>query len=196
MPVQTLAELRAAVAAQGAGAIFDFAAAAGQAGEKNEKGGRSGKDDLGRVLGLLARLYRDALAVAAGAPELAVLRAGGVEGVDALAPLGVERLGRALAAIVDVQAALTANVNATLAIERLLLALKAAAGGVPGSARLQRRRCSWHLRSAPQCLASTSPRPSTTSTPSPTWGRSTRPSSPTRSRATTAPATARRTSSS
>jgi len=76
------------------------------------------------VLGLLARLYRDALAVAAGAPELAVLRAGGVEGVDALAPLGVERLGRALAAIVDVQASLTANVNPTLAVERLLIALK------------------------------------------------------------------------
>jgi len=124
LPVQTLAELRAALAAQGVGAIFDFAAAAGQAGEKNEKGGRSGKDDLGRVLGLLARLYRDALAVAAGAPELAVLRTGGVEGVDALAPLGVERLGRALAAIVDVQAALTANVNPTLAVERLLIALK------------------------------------------------------------------------
>jgi DNA polymerase-3 subunit delta' len=124
LPVQTLAELRAAVAAQGAGAIFDFAAAAGQAGDKNEKGGRSGKDDLARVLGLLARLYRDALAVAAGAPELAVLRAGGVEGIDALAPLGVDRLGRALAAIVDVQASLAANVKPTLAIERLLIALK------------------------------------------------------------------------
>jgi DNA polymerase-3 subunit delta' len=119
LPAQTLAELRAAVAAQGAGAVFDFAA-----GQASEKGGRSAKDDLGRVLGLLARLYRDAMAVAAGAPELAVLRAGGVDGVDALAALGVERLGRALAAIVDVQAALTANVNPTLAIERLLLALK------------------------------------------------------------------------
>jgi DNA polymerase-3 subunit delta' len=36
--------------------------------------GKAGKDDLGRLLDLTARLYRDAIALAAGAPELAVLR--------------------------------------------------------------------------------------------------------------------------
>jgi len=38
--------------------------------------------------------------------------------------LGVQRLTRALAAIVNTQEALIANVNPTLAMERLLLALK------------------------------------------------------------------------
>jgi hypothetical protein len=43
---------------------------------------------------------------------------------QALAALGVHRLNRALAAIADAQEALIANVNPTLAIERLLIALK------------------------------------------------------------------------
>jgi DNA polymerase-3 subunit delta' len=118
---QTLAALRAAVTDPRASAAFDFAAA--QAGEKS---GKAGKDDLGKLLDLTARLYRDAIALAAGAPELAVLHGGdaGGGGAQALAALGVERLNRALAAIVDAQEALIANVNPTLSIERLLMALK------------------------------------------------------------------------
>src|SRR5262245_39408316 len=118
---QTLAALRAAVAGQGASPVFDFAAA-----QASEKTGKAGKDELGRLLDLTARLYRDAVALAAGAPELAVLRgeSAGEGGAHALATLGVERLNRALAAIVEAQEAMLSNVNPTLAIERLLIALK------------------------------------------------------------------------
>ena len=97
--------------------MFDFAAA-----QTSDKGGKAGKDDLGKLLDLTARLYRDAIALAAGAPELAVLR--DTDGAQALAAIGVERLNRALAAIVSAQEALLANVSPTLAIERLLIALK------------------------------------------------------------------------
>ena len=118
---QTLAALRAAVAAPATTPVFDFAAAQG-----SDKFGKAGKDDVGKLLDLTARLYRDAIALAAGAPELAVLRDtdGGAGGARALAAIGVERLNRALAAIVSAQEALIANVNPTLAIERLLIALK------------------------------------------------------------------------
>lgn len=118
---QTLAALRAAVSHPATAPVFDFAAA-----QASEKPGKAGKDDLGRLLDLTARLYRDAVALAAGAPELAVLRDtdGGAGGAQALAALGVERLNRALAAIVNTQEALIANVNPTLAVERLLIALK------------------------------------------------------------------------
>jgi DNA polymerase-3 subunit delta' len=118
---QALVALRAAVASPGATAVFDFAA-----GQASDKPGKAGKDDLGRLLDLTARLYRDALALAAGAPELAVLRDadGGTGSAAALAALGVQRLNRALAAIVNAQEALLSNVNPTLAIERLLIALK------------------------------------------------------------------------
>jgi DNA polymerase-3 subunit delta' len=118
---QSLAALRAAVTSQGASPVFDFAAA-----QASEKTGKAGKDDLGRLLDLTARLYRDAIALAAGAPELAVLRGESSRdgGAHALAALGVERLNRALAAIVEAQEALLSNVNPTLAIERLLIALK------------------------------------------------------------------------
>jgi DNA polymerase-3 subunit delta' len=113
-PAEALAALRAAVTTPGASGVFDFAA--GIAGEKE------GKQDLPRLLALLGRLYRDALALAAGAPELAVMSDASPAGP--LAALGTERLSRALAAIVDAQMALTANVNPTLAVERLLIALK------------------------------------------------------------------------
>ena len=118
---QTLAALRAAVSHPATAPVFDFAAA-----QASDKPGKAGKDDLGRLLDLTARLYRDAVALAAGAPELAVLRDtdGGAGGAQALAALGVQRLTRALAAIVNTQEALIANVNPTLAMERLLLALK------------------------------------------------------------------------
>ena len=111
---QALGELRRAVSTPGAGQLFD--AVQGLAGEKESKA------DLPRLLALLGGLYRDAMAVAAGAPELATLAR--VGDPQALAGLGLDRLGRAVAAIVDVQLALQVNVNPTLALERLLIALK------------------------------------------------------------------------
>jgi DNA polymerase-3 subunit delta' len=111
---QALARLRAAVATPGAAPIFDAAAAL--TGEKEAKA------DLPRLVSLVGGLYRDAMAVAAGAPELAALtRAGNPE---ALAALGLPRIGKALAAVVDVAMALQVNANPTLALERLLIALK------------------------------------------------------------------------
>ncbi|HLK91894.1 MAG TPA: DNA polymerase III subunit [Polyangia bacterium] len=111
---EALAELRRAVTTPGAGQLFD--AVSGLTGEKEAKA------DLPRLIGLLGGLYRDAIAVASGAPELATLaRAGDPQ---ALAETGVDRLGRALTAIVDVQLALQVNVNPTLALEHLLIVLK------------------------------------------------------------------------
>lgn len=117
-PVEALGALRAAVVAREAGGVFDFAAAVAS--------DKEGKQDLPRLLDLLARVYRDALATAAGAPELAVLTGAGTPGggPEALVPLGVDRLGRGLAAIVEAQLALPSNVNPVLAVERLLFALK------------------------------------------------------------------------
>jgi DNA polymerase-3 subunit delta' len=109
--LQEAAGVGAGVAA-GVGAIFDAAAAV--AGDKEIKQG------LPPILSLLGRLYRDALVSAAGAPDLALFR-------DAAAPLaaaGTARLGRALAAVVEADGALAANMNALVAVERLLLELR------------------------------------------------------------------------
>jgi hypothetical protein len=62
------------------------------------------------------------MAVAAGAPELATLTRAGQP--EALASLGLPRINRALGAVVDVAMALQVNANPTLALERLLIALK------------------------------------------------------------------------
>lgn len=111
---EALAQLRAAVGTPGASALFDAAAAL-----TSEK---DAKADLPRLVSLVGGLYRDAMAVAAGAPELATLtRAGQPEG---LAALGLPRINRALGAVVDVAMALQVNANPTLALERLLIALK------------------------------------------------------------------------
>jgi DNA polymerase III subunit delta' len=111
---QALAQLRRAVSTPGASQLFDAVQAL--TGEKESKA------DLPRLVALLGGLYRDAMAVASGAPELATLAR--VGDPQALAGLGLDRLGRAVTAIVDVQLALQVNVNPTLALERLLIALK------------------------------------------------------------------------
>ena len=123
-PAQALAELRAAITTPGVAAVFDLAAGLASQKEKDKDGDkeRASREGVPRLLGLLAGLYRDALAIAAGAPELAVLNAGA--DARALAALGTDRLGRALAAIVDTQIGLLANVNPTLAVERLVFTLK------------------------------------------------------------------------
>jgi DNA polymerase III subunit delta' len=111
---EALGELRRAVSTPGAGQMFDAVAAL--TAEKESKA------DLPRLVALLGALYRDAMAVAAGAPELATL--GRTGDPQKLAALGLDRLGRAVTAIVDVELALQVNVNPTLALERLLIALK------------------------------------------------------------------------
>jgi DNA polymerase-3 subunit delta' len=122
-PTQRLGELRAAVTTPGAAGVFDLAGSLASQKDKDGDPGKTGKDGtVPRLIGLLAGLYRDALAIAAGAPELAVLHTG--DDAHALAAIGVDHLGRALAAIVDTQIALAANVNPTLAVERLVFALK------------------------------------------------------------------------
>jgi DNA polymerase III subunit delta' len=123
-PTQALAELRAAITTSGVAGVFDLAAGLASQKEKDKDGDkeRASREGVPRLLGLLAGLYRDALAIAAGAPELAVLNAGA--DARALAALGTDRLGRALAAIVDTQIGLAANVNPTLAVERLVFTLK------------------------------------------------------------------------
>jgi DNA polymerase-3 subunit delta' len=111
---EALGALRRAVSTPGAGQLFD--AVSTVTAEKEDKA------DLPRLVALLGGLYRDAMAVASGAPELATLaRAGDPQ---KLAELGLDRLGRAVTAIVDVELALQVNANPTLALERLLIALK------------------------------------------------------------------------
>ncbi len=127
-PAQALAELRAAITTPGVAGVFDLAAGLASQKDKDKDGDKDGdkerasRQGVPRLLGLLAGLYRDALAISAGAPELAVLNAGA--DARALAALGTDRLGRALAAIVDTQIGLAANVNPTLAVERLVFTLK------------------------------------------------------------------------
>jgi DNA polymerase-3 subunit delta' len=116
---QAVADLRAAVTAPAMGPVFDAAQALGSGGGDRE-GRKEGRQELGRLIGLLGRLYRDALVTAAGAPELALFAARAGE----LAAAGTERLGRALTAIVEADTALVSNVNPTLVVERLLLELK------------------------------------------------------------------------
>jgi len=106
------AALREAAGAGEVGRIFDAALAT--AGDKEQKAG------LQPVLALLGRLYRDALATAAGAPELALF----AEPAAELAPLGTARLGRVLGAIVEADSAIAGNANAVVAFERLLLEMR------------------------------------------------------------------------
>jgi DNA polymerase III subunit delta' len=115
---EAIGALRAAVTTPGASAVFDAAQAL--SGDREARKAKEGKLELARLIGLFARLYRDALVTAAGAPELALF----AEQARPLAASGTERLSRALAAIVEADTALAANVNATIAIERLLLELK------------------------------------------------------------------------
>ena len=107
--------LRRAATGRGIAPILDAAA---------DLGNKEAKDQLPAALALLARAYRDAVVQAAGAPELAVLS--GDAGADLAPPPthGLSRLGRALVAITEAETALAGNVNATMALERLLLGLR------------------------------------------------------------------------
>lgn len=123
-------------AARGRGASVIFEAAAGVADKEN-------KDALPAVLTLLQRVYRDGLARATGASELALLatsaagvaRAGaedagqdssGSPGLATQVPdnLPVPAILRALTASLEAEAALLGNVNPVFAFERLLIQLR------------------------------------------------------------------------
>jgi DNA polymerase-3 subunit delta' len=107
-----VALLRAAVAAPGITPALDAASALAS--------DKENKDALPPLVALLGRLYRDALVMSAGAPELALFS----DRARELAALEPARLLRALGAIVETDAALLANVNPTLALERLLVELR------------------------------------------------------------------------
>jgi DNA polymerase-3 subunit delta' len=109
---EAIERLRGAVAAAGFTPSLDAAAALAS--------DKENKDALPPLVALLARLYRDALVTAAGAPELALF----TDRARDLAALEPPRLLRALGAIVEADAALLANVNPTLALERLLVELR------------------------------------------------------------------------
>lgn len=111
---EAIAMMGAAVAAPGMSPSLDAASAL--AGDKENK------EALPPLVALLARVYRDALVSAAGAPELALFS----DRAAPLTDLGTHGLLRALGAIVEADAALTANVNPTLALERLLIQLRRA----------------------------------------------------------------------
>jgi DNA polymerase-3 subunit delta' len=113
---QAVGRMREAVGARGASVIFDAA--------QELAGDKDGKQELPQLVALLCRIYRDALVMAAGAPELALFAGEAAP----LAGLGTERLGRALGALVEADAALAANVNPIIAVERLLLALRRCQG--------------------------------------------------------------------
>jgi DNA polymerase-3 subunit delta' len=109
---EAVALLRAAVAAPGITPALDAASALAS--------DKENKEALPPIVALLGRLYRDALVSAAGAPELALF----ADRARELAALEPGRLLRALGAIVEADAALLANVNPTLALERLLVELR------------------------------------------------------------------------
>ena len=125
--VTALREAATAAGASGGGPdvvrIFDAAAAV--AGDKEIK------QALPPIISLLGRLYRDAMVTAAGAPELALFREQAAE----LASAGAPRLVRALAAVVEADGALAANMNALVAVERLLLEIRRQSGGAGLAAR-------------------------------------------------------------
>ncbi len=119
------AVLREAARGRGIAPILDAAA---------ELGDKESKQRLPEALALLGRVYRDALVIAVGAPDLAVLAAADARaegsatvGDRSLVPpwdLPVPGLGRALGAVLEAEAALAGNVNPVMAIEHLLLNLR------------------------------------------------------------------------
>ncbi len=115
---QVVTRFREAAAATEVGPIFD---AAGAFSDKESR------EDLPEALTLLARFYRDALAVAAGAQDLVLLRDRMAE-MQSLAAGGdavrVRRLRRAVSAVLATRAALASNVNAVTALEKMMMDIR------------------------------------------------------------------------
>jgi DNA polymerase-3 subunit delta' len=116
---QVVVDLRRAAGARDMGSIFDAASAVGD---------KESKEGLPEALALLARFYRDALATASGASDLVLLRERGddLEKVAAGARRSPQLgpLRRALAGVLEADAALAGNANAVLAVERMLLEMR------------------------------------------------------------------------
>lgn len=120
---QTALGLLDAAAGERATDVFAASAAAAEQGERV---------GLLHTVSLLARLYRDALATAAGAPELVLLEERRTDIARLVGPDPATRvapLRRALGAIQDTTAALHGNANLTLALDRMLLELRRAGVG-------------------------------------------------------------------
>jgi DNA polymerase III subunit delta' len=113
---------RRAAAASDMGPIFDAAA---DFSDKEER------QDLPQALALLARFYRDALALAAGAENLVLL---GSHRAEMAGPAGACQrqhnlmpLRRAVSAVLDACAGLAANVNAVTALEKMMMDIRSTA---------------------------------------------------------------------
>jgi DNA polymerase-3 subunit delta' len=116
-PVRIAAALRTAIRGRGVAPLLDVAATFGD---------KESKQQLPDALALLGRAYRDALVTAAGASELALLghQPDGDRDLTVPGSLSLHQLGRALEAISEAEEALAGNVNTTMALERMLLALR------------------------------------------------------------------------
>jgi DNA polymerase-3 subunit delta' len=124
-PWTIVANFRQAAAAGNIGAIFDAASAFSD---------KDSRQDLPEALELLARLYRDALVTAAGANDLALLRDRAVE-LESLADharkgYALAVLRRALREVVQASVALSSNVNAVTALEKMLMDLRTLEAGL------------------------------------------------------------------
>lgn len=113
---------RQAIAAREMGPIFDAASAFS---DKEER------QDLSEALVLLARFYRDALALAAGAEDLILLRSHSAEMAGPAGACQRRRtltpLRRAVTAVLDACLSLTANVNAVTALEKMMMDIRSSA---------------------------------------------------------------------
>jgi DNA polymerase-3 subunit delta' len=110
---------RQAAASREMGPIFDAAA---------DFSDKEGRQDLPEALVLLARFYRDALALAAGAEDLVLL---GNHSAEMAGPGAACRrrgsfipLRRAVTAVLDARAGLAANVNAVTALEKMMMDIR------------------------------------------------------------------------
>ena len=113
---------RQAAAASEMVPIFDAAAAFS---DKEER------QDLPQTLALLARFYRDALVLAAGAEDLVLLRS---RSAEMAGPAGACQrrhdlvpLRRAVTAVLDACSGLAANVNAVTALEKMMMDIRSSA---------------------------------------------------------------------
>jgi DNA polymerase-3 subunit delta' len=115
----TVDQLRKAAAGKGASPIFDAAA---------EFSDKVSREDLPEALALLARLYRDALVISAGAGDLALLQDRKTD-LDFLATRArkdrdLRTIRTALGAVLEASTALASNVNPVTALEKMLMDLR------------------------------------------------------------------------
>jgi DNA polymerase-3 subunit delta' len=110
---------RKAAAASNMGPIFDAAAAFSE---------KEARQDLAEALALLARFYRDALALASGAPDLILLRNRSAELAGPADTCqqrhNLQPLRKAVTTVLDTLTGLAANVNAVTALEKMMMDIR------------------------------------------------------------------------